>query len=238
MPGHYGKVDADETDQPQALARKHLADRANQGCARSAALQARGAREKVVLRRIRAHEICDFALQNATPEHAHPQICMGFVRHASCVATHLMTRARHEGFTAIELMLVAGIVAVLAAATAPSIAAGMRGFALSTTSQEVASTIRTARYQAVGRNVTLRVRFGYPATGQYQILDSADAAVGPVRYLQNGTTFSAVSGDIQIDPQGRVTALAGALPATIVMAGADSTTRTITVSRSGRVQLP
>jgi prepilin-type N-terminal cleavage/methylation domain-containing protein len=149
-----------------------------------------------------------------------------------------MTRARHEGFTAIELMLVAGIVAVLAAATAPSIAAGMRGFALSTTSQEVASTIRTARYQAVGRNVTLRVRFGYPATGQYQILDSADAAVGPVRYLQNGTTFSAVSGDIQIDPQGRVTALAGALPATIVMAGADSTTRTITVSRSGRVQLP
>ncbi len=86
--------------------------------------------------------------------------------------------------------------------------------------------------------MTLRVRFNFPAAGQYQILDTTDAAVGPVRFLPNGATFNFVSGDIQIDPQGRVTALAGLLPARIRLAGADTATRTVFVARSGRVQLP
>jgi prepilin-type N-terminal cleavage/methylation domain-containing protein len=149
-----------------------------------------------------------------------------------------MTRARHDGFTLIELMLVVTMIAILAGATAPSIAAGMRRFTLTTASQEVVSTVRTARYQAVGRNVTLRVRFNYPAAGQYQIVDDMDAAVGPVRYLPNGASFNAVSGDLEINSQGRVTALAGALPATIVLANTATDTRTISVWRSGRVQLP
>jgi hypothetical protein len=57
------------------------------------------------------------------------------------------------------------------------------------------------------------------------------------RFLLNGAAFSTVSGDIEIDSQGRVTALGGALPATIVVAN-DAASRTISVSRSGRVQLP
>ena len=149
-----------------------------------------------------------------------------------------MSSARHDGFTLVELMLVVGLIAVLAAATAPSIAAGMRRMTLTTASQQVASTIRTARYQAVGRNTTLRVRFDYPAAGQYQILDGSDAGVGPVKPLLQGATFSAVSGDIEIDSQGRVTALSGTLPATIELTGPDADTRTISVSRSGRVELP
>jgi hypothetical protein len=53
----------------------------------------------------------------------------------------------------------------------------------------------------------------------------------------NGAAFSAVSGDIEIDSQGRVTALAGTLPATVTVANsADS--RTISISRGGRVELP
>jgi prepilin-type N-terminal cleavage/methylation domain-containing protein len=149
-----------------------------------------------------------------------------------------MTRARSGGFTLIELLLVVGLVAVLAAAAAPSIAEGMRQFSLTTASQQVASTIRTARYQAVGKNMTVRVRFDYPDDGQYQILDGSDADVmSSARFLLNGAAFSSVSGDIEIDSQGRVTALSGALPATIVVEN-DAATRTISVSRSGRVQLP
>ena len=150
-----------------------------------------------------------------------------------------MVRGRSDGFTVIELLLVAGLISVLAAATVPSIIQGMRRYALLTASQQVASTIRTARYQAVGKNRTLRVRFDYPSDGQYQILDDADAdVISPARLLMNGAAFGAVSGDLEIDPQGRVTALAGALPASIVVSGADSATRTISVSRSGRVELP
>ena len=151
-----------------------------------------------------------------------------------------MSGARRDGFTLIELMLVVGLIAVLAAATAPSIAGGMRRFTLTTASQQVASTIRTARYQAVGKNMTVRVRFDYPDEGQYQILDGSDAdVISSAKLLLKGAAFSAVSDDIEIDPQGRVTAVGGSpMPVTIVVGGPDVDTRTISVSRSGRVELP
>jgi hypothetical protein len=113
----------------------------------------------------------------------------------------------------------------------------MRRFPLISASQEVVSTVRAARYQAVGRNTTLRVRFDYPETGQYQIVNSADVAVGEVKRLPNGATFDDVSGDIEIDSQGRVTALAGSLPVTIVLTNSDDQTRTISVTRTGRAQM-
>jgi type II secretory pathway pseudopilin PulG len=135
-------------------------------------------------------------------------------------------------------MVVVGLFSVLAATTAPSIIEGMRRFALTSASQEVVSTVRTARYQAIGKNMTLRVRFDYPADGQYQILDSADADVGPVKYLPKGSAFNAISGDLEITNEGRVSALAGTLPATIELANVDGGTRTISVWGSGRVELP
>jgi prepilin-type N-terminal cleavage/methylation domain-containing protein len=148
-----------------------------------------------------------------------------------------MIRTRTDGFSLIELMIVAGLIGVLAGISAPQIAAGMRRYSLISASQQVVSTIRAARAQAVGKNVTLRVRFNHLAAGQYQILDSADAAVGSVQYLPDGADFGAVSGDLQFDTSGRVTPLAGVAPATIVVSNGDEN-RTITVSASGRVQLP
>ncbi len=149
-----------------------------------------------------------------------------------------MIRTRADGFSLIELMIVAGLIAVLAGVAAPSIAAGMRRYSLITASQQIVSTIRAARFQAVGRNVTLRVRFNHPANGQYQVLDVADAAVGDVQFLPSGAAFSTVSGDIQISTSGRVTPLAGPPTlATIVLSNVDSQTSTVTVSSSGRVQL-
>ena len=151
------------------------------------------------------------------------------------------TRAgtRAGGFTLIELMVVLGLVSVVAGAAVPSIASGMRRYSLVSASQQVVGTIRSARHQAVGRNATLRVRFDYPANDQYQVLDAADAAVGAVQYLPQGAAFGTVSGDIQIDTSGRVTDLAGSpTTETIVVSNEDGQSRTITVSASGRVQLP
>jgi type IV fimbrial biogenesis protein FimT len=153
--------------------------------------------------------------------------------------TRIRTGARSDGFSLIELLVVTGLVAVMAGAAIPSITAGMRRYRLISASQQVVSTIRAARHQAVGRNAILRVRFDHPAAGQYQVLDAADAAIGNVQYLPQGANFSAVSGDIQITTSGRVTDLGGSpTTETIVVSNDDGQTRTITVSASGRVQLP
>lgn len=149
-----------------------------------------------------------------------------------------MLRTRTDGFSLIELMIVAGLIAVLAGMAAPTIVAGMRVYPVISASQQVVGTIRTARNQAVGKNVILRVRFNSPAVGQYRIVDTAGAVVGGVHFLPDGADFGAVSSDIEIDTSGRMSPFgAGAMPATIVLTNGTQN-RTITVSASGRVQLP
>ena len=150
-----------------------------------------------------------------------------------------MIRTRTDGFSLVELMIVVGLVAVLAGVAVPAIGAGMRRYSLISASQQVVSTIRAARFQAVGRNTTLRVRFDHPAVGQYQVLDKLDAAVGNVQFLPSGAAFSTVSGDIEISTSGRVTPLAGVPTlATIILRNVDNQTSTVTVSSSGRVRMP
>lgn len=150
-----------------------------------------------------------------------------------------MTRTRTDGFSLIELLIVVGLIAVLAGMSAPAITAGMRRYSLISASQQVVSTIRAARSQAVGRNATLLVRFNYPADGQYQIVNIANVAVGGIQYLPDGADFGDVSDDLQISTSGRVTGVTGPPPVTIVVTnGDDDQNRTITVSASGRVQLP
>jgi len=151
-----------------------------------------------------------------------------------------MIRTRTDGFSLIELMIVVGLIAVLGGIAVPQVVAGMRVYSLISASQEVVSTIRAARAQAVGRNITLRVRFNFPAAGQYQIWDPiAGVGIGGVNILPNGASFGGVSDTIVINTSGRVTGVAGPAPVTIVVTNGDvSMDRTITVSASGRVQLP
>jgi len=150
-----------------------------------------------------------------------------------------MIRTRSDGYSLVEIMIVVGLVAVFAAMTAPVMSGAMRRYSLITASQQVVSTIRAARYQAVGKNIILRVRFNSPAARQYRVVDAAEVTVGSVNFLPDGASFGAISGDVEISTAGRVTALAGALPATIVVTNGDNAqNRTITVSASGRVQLP
>lgn len=155
-----------------------------------------------------------------------------------------MTRSHTHGFTLIELLMVVAMVGILGVVTVPAVAEGIRQFRLNSAGQQVASTIRTARYQAVGRNVGLRVKFNFPEDGQYQVVDLMDDPIGNVKILPEGTAFGDVSGDIEINVRGRVTPLAGALPVTIEVAHAsdvdadiDGDAQTISVAGSGRVQL-
>lgn len=150
-----------------------------------------------------------------------------------------MFPTRTEGFSLIELMLVAALISVMAAITVPTVAAGLTRYQIISATQQVASTIRSARIQAVGKNQTLRVRFNAPAATQYQIVDAMDAAVGSVQALPTGVTFVAVSGDIEFNTSGRVTAVGGPIPITVVVGNGDADqNRTLTISPSGRVLVP
>ena len=161
------------------------------------------------------------------------------MRNASCYGRPTMSRTGADGFTLVEILIVVMLVAIIAGAAAPQVADAIQRYSLTSAGQQVVTTIRSARQQAVGQNAVRRVRFNFPAVGQYQVLDSVDGAIGDVQFLPAGTDFGAVSGDIEITTSGRVTDLAGnPTTETIVVSNDDGQTRTITVSASGRVQLP
>jgi Tfp pilus assembly protein FimT len=149
-----------------------------------------------------------------------------------------MLRASEVGLSLIEAMIVATLIGLAAAITATSVAAGMRRYTIISASQQVASTIRAARFQAVGKNRTLRVRFNCPSASQYRVVEfvndaGIDAAAdrcsavaypfpagdadpntmpnvdGAVQYLPNGVQFGDNVDDLQIDTSGRITPLVG-----------------------------
>lgn len=88
----------------------------------------------------------------------------------------MRTRAR-AGFSLVELMMVVGILAVLAAFALPS-------FRTSNTVRvnEALSLVRdamqTARLRSVAVNRPLQVRFNCPATGQFRIVEAGWAEAG------------------------------------------------------------
>jgi type IV fimbrial biogenesis protein FimT len=150
------------------------------------------------------------------------------------VGTHgLDMRPNAAGFSLIEALIVVGLVSIVAAASAPTVAEGITRYTITSASQQVASTIRGARFQAVGRNTALQVRFNFPAAGQYQVVDMANAAVGEVQMLPNSVTFGQATTDLQVTTSGRM-----APAATITVTdGNTANNRTITVATSGRIQL-
>jgi len=139
------------------------------------------------------------------------------------------------GFSLIEVLVVAGIASVIMGAAIPAAMSQMRMWALNSTIQTVGAQIRSARYSAVSKNRTLRVRFNCPAANQYRIVevvgssgidndanrcsetaypypDPNSAAApnldGPVMRLPEGAQFGTVQ-DLEINTTGRVTPLAG-----------------------------
>ena len=143
-----------------------------------------------------------------------------------------MQPARHEGFSLVEIMIVVALVATMAAITVPSVQGAIAQYDLLTSGQQVVSTIRAARIQAVSRNQILKVRFDFPAAGQYQVVDAIDAAVGLPQTLGGQITFGAFT-DVQFTTAGRLAA-----PVVITVTnGTAAQDRVINVSASGQVRL-
>jgi type II secretory pathway pseudopilin PulG len=79
---------------------------------------------------------------------------------------------KHEaGFSVIEVTVVAGVAMITMGLAAPSIITAIDSYKFNSEVQTVAATIRSARYKAVSNNVTLRLRFNCPATGQMRVVE-------------------------------------------------------------------
>lgn len=92
-------------------------------------------------------------------------------------------RHRLSGFSLIELLVVVGIIAIMAAVSLPAIARYFRNFQLRGAVQQVASEIQTARTKAIMKNVNYGVAFFTvsPTQFRYVVEDLPTGTLGPTR---------------------------------------------------------
>ena len=152
------------------------------------------------------------------------------------------------GFTLIEALVVVGLVAVMAAATVPAVAGGLARYSLTNAGQQVASTLRAARFHAVGTNRNVRIVIDV-ATGNYHReafvggawvritrAGELDGAGSETFTLPNGTTFGAgTPANVEFDTQGR---LAGGAALTVTVTnGNGGDDRSVVISARGRTTI-
>ena len=151
-------------------------------------------------------------------------------------------RSTIAGFTLIETLVVVALVAVVAGISAPVVAGGMARYNLTSAAQQVASTIRSARFQAVGRNARIQIVFN-AGSRQYsrqvwdgaawQAVTLAGNAGADVATLPAGISFGAgLPANVEFGTDGRATAAA-----VVTVTDGNGSNRTITLATSGRVTL-
>jgi prepilin-type N-terminal cleavage/methylation domain-containing protein len=90
--------------------------------------------------------------------------------------SRVRTRSEHaSGFTLIELIVVVGLIAIMAAVGLPNMLAYLRNYAIEGAAKDVASEIQAARYKAISRNVNLGVLLHLPNVDSYQWIMEDDA---------------------------------------------------------------
>ena len=142
---------------------------------------------------------------------------------------------RIAGFTVIELLLVVAVGGTLSAVSVAAISGAMRRYRMNTATRTIAAEISAARFTAVAKNRTMRVRFNCPGPGQFRVVEVVGNAVidnaadrcsetaypypdpnpavapnadGPVFWMTQGATFGTLQ-DLQISTRGRVQPLTG-----------------------------
>jgi prepilin-type N-terminal cleavage/methylation domain-containing protein len=144
-----------------------------------------------------------------------------------------------DGFTLLEMLVVAGLVSVMALIAMPSISAALNAHRLTAGLRESAGAIRTARSAAISRNRQARIVVS--ADGRTLSVEADRPVVGwtaigvPV-VLEDGVSVSSVtpSNGLLFTGQGRV---AGGTAVTVTLQNGRGDTRQITVSILGSVDI-
>jgi len=99
-----------------------------------------------------------------------------------------MTRQHTNGFTLIEMLTVLAIIAVLLAATLPTVTHLVKSSGLTVATREVSNTLSLARQLAITQRVYARVVFPYSATGSVPNKDMQYRAYAVITNQVNTTT--------------------------------------------------
>lgn len=141
-------------------------------------------------------------------------------------------RRAARGFTAIELMVVVAIVAILTAFAAPYMGQMIRKQRLRTTSFDVFSSLTLARSEAIKRNVSVTVA---PVGGDWTKGWTVTDANGNVLRTQGAVDNLAIDGPINVVYTGTGRLSLGVLPFSIdTMIGSNTVYRCVSVDLSGR----
>ena len=137
-----------------------------------------------------------------------------------------VTKARPRGFTLVELLVVIGIIAVMAAISLPNIMGFLQASRIRSAQDQVASAVQRARSRAIALNTQWGVSFVIESNSTYwvHIEDPQPTVVGQVgrQALNSAASNPALSTRYQLDPNVRFAVAAGSCPAGAAAGNQDS----------------
>jgi prepilin-type N-terminal cleavage/methylation domain-containing protein len=156
-----------------------------------------------------------------------------------------------RGFTLFELLVVMALITILTAVAIPTLSGSTARNSVWTASEQIGSQVRQARLKAISRNMSFKVRFDCPSTGQFRILQVTGVSAtdnasnrcslyqtydSGIYSLPSGVSIGTTPPLLTVNSRGVFSSTAG-LPTTITVtyAATGSTSRTLTVSATGQI---